>query len=246
MTFLEGDKNTLNRLGTVLQTASDAGKNRTQEEVYNFSLSAYEEGIENLAPVIPAVVKMGKYRNFMRVSDAGFIIADRCRKAKDKFFTLIDSQFSALQKAQSAVKFDVMPRCFSGNVSDWNEKINKNFAACNNINVLYAKLSGDCQLNAPASDCTGIINARVSPCEKYTAYLGYTFSALLILSGVLFFAAGMSVSAVIMVLSSLLIFASGLLGGLISGWAGILGSGLGFMSALFNGIKGIIVFYGGS
>lgn len=232
-------EDSLRQLGAILGNY-DYSPEVTNEDIYGSSAFGDARGYlsgENIA------VSVGEDKNFIRAGTASFVIAENCRRAKEKLLPLVSDKSQKFMAMLSSYDLNKLPRC---SADGWNNKINTLFALCNDINSSSGKLASECQTKAVFSDCAVISGALLKPCEKYGVYFRYILGGALALSAVWFLAGSFIASGIIMSVCSVSIILSGFVAGILGGWIGIFGCFAGFFTSLVNGIKAILAFYTGS
>lgn len=241
----KGNDNPVGQVGAILRDSGKYNENATDEEMSHFAKSFYQNESERTETGIYYPVTVKTTGSLTRVSNAGFILAENCRKAKTEFLPLISLETSSLDNKKSTIDLNKIPRCYSSKVNAWNGKIKNIFMMCNSINLLYDKLTNACQIKTVLSQCTDIAGILVKPCAKYSGYFGYFIAGLICISAVLLLIYGFILSASAMFLSGILIVLSGILAGAAAGWVNIFACGLSFVFGIVNAVKGILSFYAG-
>ena len=73
------------------------------------------------------------------------------------------------------------PKCCSGGVGAWNNKINRLVYYCNDYNSNSAALASACQSKGESMDCGRYSSMHINPCSKWRCWLAFLFAILFLL-----------------------------------------------------------------
>lgn len=103
--------------------------------------------------------------------------AKRCSEAQGTHGAVMSDDGRKMQDVGKSL--GKPPKCCSGGVGAWNDKVNRIIGYCNDYNVNEAQLAAACQNKSSPMDCGSYNKMHINPCSKWKCWLAVILMILL-------------------------------------------------------------------